>query len=227
MIETKDLTMVYNGKAVLDNVNLNLKDGQIIGLVGENGSGKTTLLRTLAGIERNYQGEVKINGKNPGGNTNEMVSYQPDHLALDENLKISQVADIYSKFFEDFSSNKFYDLIKGFDIGADLKLKECSKGMKEKVQIALTLSRKTKVYLLDEPLSGIDPKSRKIVLTTIIENFDYEGILLLSTHLIGEMERALDRVIFISHGKVVVDDSVDSIREKHHMGVEDYFAEVI
>lgn len=227
MIETKDLTMVYNGKAVLDNINLNLKDGQIIGLVGENGSGKTTLLRTLAGIERNYQGEVKINGKNPGGNTNEMVSYQPDHLALDENLKISQVADIYSKFFEDFSSNKFYDLIKGFDIGADLKLKECSKGMKEKVQIALTLSRKTKVYLLDEPLSGIDPKSRKIVLTTIIENFDYEGILLLSTHLIGEMERALDRVIFISHGKVVVDDSVDSIREKHHMGVEDYFAEVI
>ncbi|WP_297282248.1 ABC transporter ATP-binding protein [uncultured Anaerococcus sp.] len=227
MIETKDLTMVYNGKAVLDNINLNLKDGQIIGLVGENGSGKTTLLRTLAGIERNYQGEVRINGKNPGGNTNDMVSYQPDHLALDENLKISQVADIYSKFFEDFSSNKFYDLIKGFDIGVDLKLKECSKGMKEKVQIALTLSRKTKVYLLDEPLSGIDPKSRKIVLTTIIENFDYEGILLLSTHLIGEMERALDRVIFISHGKVVVDDSVDSIREKHHMGVEDYFAEVI
>ena len=227
MIETKDLTMVYNGKAVVDNVNLNLKDGQIIGLVGENGSGKTTLLRMLAGLERNYQGGIKINGKLAGGDTNKIVSYQPDHLALDENLKISQVADIYNKFFEDFSSKKFYDLIEGFDIAASLKVKECSKGMKEKIQIALTLSRKAKIYLLDEPLSGIDPKSRKIVLTTIIENFDYEGILLLSTHLIGEMERVLDRVLFMSHGKLIVDDSVDGIREKHHMGVEDYFAEVV
>ena len=227
MIETKNLTMVYNGKAVLENVNLKLADGQIIGLVGENGSGKTTLLRILAGLERNYQGDVKINGKLPGGLTNNMVSYQPDHLALDESLKISDVASVYEKFYDDFNSKKYFELLAGFDISRDLKVKECSKGMREKVQIALTLSRKTKIYLLDEPLSGIDPKSRKVVLTTIIENFDYEGILLLSTHLIGEVERALDRVLFMSHGKCVVDESVDIIREKHHMGVEDYFAEVI
>lgn len=227
MIETKNLTMVYNGTAVLDNVNLNLEDGQLIGLVGENGSGKTTLLRILAGLERNYQGDVKINGELPGGNTNKMISYQPDHLALDENLKISQVVDMYSKFFDDFSSDKFYNLLEGFDISKELKIKECSKGMKEKVQIALTLSRKAKIYLLDEPLSGIDPKSRKTVLAAIIENFDYEGILLLSTHLIGEVERALDRVLFMDHGQLVVNESVDDIREKHHMGVEEYFTEVI
>lgn len=227
MIETKNLTMVYNGTAVLDNVNLNLEDGQLIGLVGENGSGKTTLLRILAGLERNYQGDVKINGELPGGNTNKMISYQPDHLALDENLKISQVVDMYAKFFDDFSSDKFYNLLEGFDISKELKIKECSKGMKEKVQIALTLSRKVKIYLLDEPLSGIDPKSRKTVLAAIIENFDYEGILLLSTHLIGEVERALDRVLFMDHGQLVVNESVDDIREKHHMGVEEYFTEVI
>jgi len=227
MIETKNLTMVYNGTAVLDNVNLNLEDGQLIGLVGENGSGKTTLLRILAGLERNYQGDVKINGELPGGNTNKMISYQPDHLALDENLKISQVVDMYAKFFDDFSSDKFYNLLEGFDISKELKIKECSKGMKEKVQIALTLSRKAKIYLLDEPLSGIDPKSRKTVLTAIIENFDYEGILLLSTHLIGEVERALDRVLFMDHGQLVVNESVDDIRGKHHMGVEEYFTEVI
>ena len=227
MIETKNLTMVYNGTAVLDNVNLNLEDGQLIGLVGENGSGKTTLLRILAGLERNYQGDVKINGELPGGNTNKMISYQPDHLALDENLQISQVVDMYAKFFDDFSSDKFYNLLEGFDISKELKIKECSKGMKEKVQIALTLSIKAKIYLLDEPLSGIDPKSRKTVLTAIIENFDYEGILLLSTHLIGEVERALDRVLFMDHGQLVVNESVDDIREKHHMGVEEYFTEVI
>ena len=227
MIETKNLTMVYNGTAVLDNVNLNLEDGQLIGLVGENGSGKTTLLRILAGLERNYQGDVKINGELPGGNTNKMISYQPDHLALDENLKISQVVDMYAKFFDDFSSDKFYNLLEGFDISKELKIKECSKGMKEKVQIALTLSRKAKIYLLDEPLSGIDPKSRKTVLAAIIENFDYEGILLLSTHLIGEVERALDRVLFMDHGQLVVNESVDDIREKHHMGVEEYLTEVI
>lgn len=227
MIEAKNLTMVYNGKAVLDNVNLNLDDGQIVGLVGENGSGKTTLIRILAGLERNYQGGVKINGELPGGDTNNMVSYQPDHLDLDDNLKIYQVVDIYNKFFEDFSSDQFYKLLEKFEISKDLKIKECSKGMKEKLQIALTLSRKSRVYLLDEPLSGIDPKSRKMVLTTIIDNFDYDGILLLSTHLIGEVERALDRVLFMDHGKLVVNESVDDIREKHHMGVEDYFMEVI
>lgn len=227
MIEIKNLTKVYNGKAALDNVNLSISDGQIVGLVGENGSGKTTLLRILAGLERNYMGDVKINADIPGGHTNNTVSYQPDHLPLDKNMKIDEVVTLYKKFYEDFDSKKFYNLLKSFDISSQLKLGECSKGMREKIQISLTLSRKAKVYLLDEPISGIDPKSRKMVINTIIENFDYNGILLISTHLISEIEKVLDRAIFIKNGQVIVDETVDDIRLNHKMGVEDYFAEVM
>ncbi|WP_394010999.1 ABC transporter ATP-binding protein [Anaerococcus cruorum] len=227
MIDIKNLTMVYNGKAALDNINLNIEDGQIVGLVGENGSGKTTLLRILAGIERNYMGSVKINGKKPGGRTNSTVSYQPDHLPLDKRTKIDNVVALYEKFYEDFNSKKFYDLLKSFGISSDLKLNECSKGMREKIQIALTLSRKSKVYLLDEPISGVDPKSRKMVINTIIENFDYDGILLISTHLIAEIEKVLDRAIFVKNGQIIVDETVDDIRLNHQMGVEDYFTEVM
>lgn len=227
MIEIKDLTMVYGGRAVLDHVNLNLENGEIVGLLGENGSGKTSLLRILSGLERNYTGLVKINGKNPGGVTNKYVSYQPDHLPVDPSFKIKKLGKLYGNFFSDFKEEKFMNLIEGFGIDKNLKIKECSKGMKEKIQIALSLSRKSQVYLLDEPMSGIDPKSRKVILQTIIDNFDYEGILLISTHLIGEIEKVLDRAIFIDQAKIIVNERVDDIREKKNMGVEEYFTEVI
>lgn len=227
MIAIKDLTMVYGGRAVLDHVNLDLEVGQIIGLIGENGSGKTTLLRILAGLERTYTGEVKIAGAYPGGKTNNLVSFQPDHLPFDESLKISQAASLCEKFYEDFDKTRFFKLLDGFEIPADLKIKECSKGMKDKVQIALTLSRDAKVYLLDEPMSGVDPKSRKQVLNTIIENFDYEGIMIISTHLVSEIEKVLDRAIVVEHGKVVANETVDDIRSKYQMGVEEYFTEVL
>lgn len=227
MIDIKNLTMVYGGKAVLDNINLSLEKGQIVGLLGENGSGKTTLIRILTGLERNYQGEVNICANKPGNLTNNIVAYQPDHLPLDENLKIEEVCRVYSDFYEDFDSNKFYELLNSFEISKELKVKECSKGMKEKIQIALTLSRKAKIYILDEPMSGIDPKSRKIVLNTIIDNFDYEGLMIISTHLVLEVEKMLDRALFLDNGKLVVNESVDDIRENHHMGVEEYFTEVL
>lgn len=227
MIDIKNLNMVYGGRAVLDNVNLNLEQGQIVGLLGENGSGKTTLIRILAGLERNYQGDVKIDGLNPGGFTNDILAYQPDHLPLDENLKIEEVSDSYDNFFDDFDSKRFYDLLNGFDIARELKIKECSKGMKEKTQIALTLSRKAKIYILDEPMSGIDPKSRKIVLNTIINNFDYEGLMIISTHLVSEIEKVLDRALFLDNGKLALNETVDDIRINHNMGVEEYFTEVL
>ena len=227
MIEIKDLTMIYGGRAVLDHVNLNLENGEIVGLLGENGSGKTSLLRILSGLERNYTGLVKINGENPGDATNEYVSYQPDHLPVDPSFKIKKLGKLYGNFFSDFKEEKFMNLIEGFGIDKNLKIKECSKGMKEKIQIALSLSRKSQVYLLDEPMSGIDPKSRKVILQTIIDNFDYEGILLISTHLIGEIEKVLDRAIFIDQAKIIVNERVDDIREKKNMGVEEYFTEVI
>lgn len=227
MIDIKNLSKVYDGRAVLDNINLKLDQGQIVGLLGENGSGKTTLIRILAGLERSYQGEVNIDGEVPGGLTNDILAYQPDHLPLDEHMKIEKVSELYDDFFADFDSNKFYNLINGFEIPKELKIKECSKGMKEKIQIALTLSRKAQIYILDEPMSGIDPKSRKVVLNTIIDNFDYQGLMIVSTHLVSEVEKILDRALFLDDGKLVLNETVDDIRLNHHMGVEEYFTEVL
>lgn len=227
MIEIKDLTVSYGGRNVLDKLNLSLEDGRIVGLVGENGSGKSTLLRVLAGLEKNYKGEVDIDGKNPGGETNDFISYQPDHLPFYPSMKVIQIGELYNKFYPDFDINKFYKLMGSFGIEKNLKVKECSKGMKDKVQIGATLSRKAKIYLLDEPMTGIDPKARRTMLETIIDNFDYEGILIISTHLISEIERILDQVIAISDGKIILDKSVDQIREENHMSVEDYFTEVL
>lgn len=227
MIKIKNLTMQYGGRTVIDKVNLTLEMGKIVGLLGENGSGKTTLLRILAGLERNYKGEVTINNKKPGDETNNLVSYQPDHLPVDGSLRVYKVGSLYKSFFADFDEEKFLKMVSDFAIDKNLKIKECSKGMEDKVQIALSLSRKSPVYILDEPMSGIDPKSRKIILQTIIDNFDYEGILIISTHLIGEIEKVLDRAIFIDKGKILVNEPVDDIRQKQNMGVEEYFTEVV
>lgn len=227
MIEVKNLSIAYGGRNVIDNMNVNIGKGKIIGLVGENGSGKSTLMRILAGLERNYKGDVKIDGQNPGGETNSEISYQPDHLPFDENTKVKEVGKLYQKFYSDFDIERFKRLIRSFSIGEDLKIKECSKGMRDKVQIAATLSRRTKVYLLDEPMTGIDPKARRTMLQTIIDNFDYEGVLIISTHLISEIERILDQVLFIADGKIMVNKTIDEIRENYHMSVEDYFTEVL
>lgn len=227
MIEIKNLTVKYGGRNVLDNMNLNLEKGKIIGLVGENGTGKSTLMRVLTGLERNYKGEVTIDGQKPGGMTNALISYQPDHLAFDDAMTIIDIGNIYEKFYDDFDSERYYKLIDSFSIARNLKIKECSKGMKDKVQIAASLSRRSAIYLLDEPMTGIDPKARQEVLDTIIENFDYEGILLISTHLISQIENILDEIIIIKDGKILAHKNVDTIREEENISVEEYFKEVL
>lgn len=227
MIDIKDLSLSYGGRKVLDNMKLKLDDGKIVGLVGENGTGKSTLMRILAGLEKNYKGEVTINGQRPGGETNSLVSYQPDHLPFYPSMRVREIGDLYKRFYKDFDISRYFKLLASFGIDKDLRVKECSKGMRDKVQIAATLSRRTKIYLLDEPMTGIDPKARRIMLKTIIENFDYQGILIISTHLISEIERILDQVIAISDGKIILDKGVDEIREENHMSVEDYFTEVL
>lgn len=227
MIEIKNLTLKYGGRNVLDDMNLSLEKGKIIGLVGENGSGKSTLMRILTGLEKNYKGEVTIDGQKPGGPTNALISYQPDHLAFDDAMTIIDIGNIYEKFYEDFDSERYYKLIDSFSIARNLKIKECSKGMKDKVQIAASLSRRTKIYLLDEPMTGIDPKARQEVLDTIIENFDYEGILLISTHLISQIENILDEIVIIKDGRILAHKDVDTIREEEKISVEEYFKEVL
>lgn len=227
MIEIKNLTVIYGGRSVLDKMDLNLEKGKIIGLVGENGTGKSTLMRVLTGLEKNYYGEILIDGQKPGGPTNALISYQPDHLAFDDAMTIIDIGNIYENFYDDFDAERYYKLIDSFSIKRNLKIKECSKGMKDKVQIAASLSRRTKIYLLDEPMTGIDPKARQEVLDTIIENFDYEGILLISTHLISQIENILDEIVIIKDGKILAHKNVDTIREEENISVEEYFKEVL
>lgn len=226
MLEIKNLSIAYKNKLVLDKMNLSFKKGEIVGLLGPNGSGKTTLLRILAGLEKNYEGDVKIGGKNPDYLTKSFVSYQPDHLPLDKSYNLRKISNLYGEFFEDFSKEKFEKIIRDFKLDMNMKIKNMSKGMKDKVQIALSLSRKSDLYLLDEPMSGIDPASRRKIMDVIIENFDSEGLMIISTHLISQIERLLDKVVFISDGKIILEENIDDLRQNHKMGVEEYFEEV-
>ena len=227
MIEIKNLSLKYGGREVLKDLNLNIDSGKIIGLVGENGTGKSTLMRVLTGLERNYKGEVTIDGNKPGGMTNALISYQPDHLPFDDYMTVIDIGNIYERFYDDFDAENYYKMIDSFSIERNLKIKECSKGMKDKVQIAASLARKTDFYLLDEPMTGIDPKARYEMLNTIIENFSPDSTLIISTHLITEIEKILDEVIIIADGKVVSHKAVDEIREENGLSLEEYFREVL
>ena len=224
-ISIKNLNMRYRRK-VLDNLDLELDSGQIVGLVGPNGTGKSTLLRILAGLEKTYKGEILINGKKPDYNTYKEISYQADKFTLDEKLSVREVVKTYKKFFEDFDEDKFYKLFNEFKLPADSKVSEMSKGMREKLQIALSLSRKTGIYLLDEPISGVDPSARKAIINIILNNFEEDSLLIISTHLISQIEPLLDRVLFLSEGKIYLNKTVDEIRSENNMGIEEYFTEV-
>lgn len=224
-ISIKNLNMRYRRK-VLDNLDLELDSGQIVGLVGPNGTGKSTLLRILAGLEKTYKGEILINGKKPDYNTYKEISYQADKFTLDEKISVKEVVKTYKKFFDDFDENKFYKLFNEFKLPADSKVSEMSKGMREKLQIALSLSRKTGIYLLDEPISGVDPSARKAIINIILNNFEENSLLIISTHLISQIEPLLDRVLFLSEGKIYLNKTVDEIRSENNMGIEEYFTEV-
>lgn len=224
-LEIKNLSMGYKNK-VLDDLNLELEKGQIVGLVGPNGAGKSTLLRILAGLEMTYKGNVLIDGENITYKTAEILSYQPDKFALSEKLSVKEVVKTYKLFFKDFDEDKFYKIFNEFNLPQKAKVKEMSKGMREKMQIALSLSRKAEIFLLDEPISGVDPSARKAIIQTILNNFEEDNLIIVSTHLINQIEPLLDRVLFLSDGKIMINKTVDEIRSEENMSIEDYFTEV-
>lgn len=224
-LEIKNLSMGYKNK-VLDDLNLELEKGQIVGLVGPNGAGKSTLLRILAGLEMTYKGNVLIDGENITYKTAEILSYQPDKFALSEKLSVKEVVKTYKLFFKDFDEDKFYKIFNEFNLPQKAKVKEMSKGMREKMQIALSLSRKAEIFLLDEPISGVDPSARKSIIQTILNNFEEDNLIIVSTHLINQIEPLLDRVLFLSDGKIMINKTVDEIRSEENMSIEDYFTEV-
>ena len=227
LIEMRGLTKAYDaGHIAVNNITLSLPRGKIIGLLGPNGSGKTTLIKMLNGLLAPTQGSVRINGLPVGIETKAHVAYLPDRTYLAGGEKIAEVLDYFCDFYADFSREKAMDMLHRLSIDPDTKLKTLSKGTKEKVQLILVMSRNANLYILDEPIAGVDPAARDYILKTIINNYNPNATVLISTHLITDIEQVLDEVIFMRYGHLVLYTSVDNIREQHGKSVDAYFREV-
>ncbi len=226
LTECKNLSKSYGKKTALDNVNLNIESGKIIGLLGPNGSGKTTLIKILSGILSASGGEAFIDGKPIGLETKKIVSYLPERTYLSEWMSVKQTVNFFADFYADFSRDTAYDMLKRLNINPADRLKTMSKGTREKVQLILVMSRNAKLYLLDEPIGGVDPAARDYILKTILSNYNEDASVVISTHLISDVEKVLDEVIFLKYGSVTLHSSVDEIREKHGKSVDALFREV-
>lgn len=227
LIEITGLTKAYDkNKVAIDNMSLIIPRGKIIGLLGPNGSGKTTLIKMMNGLLTPTSGKILINGHEPGVETKARISYLPDRTYLGSGQRIGDVLDYFADFYPDFSKEKAYVMLNSLDIDAGTRLKTLSKGNKEKVQLILVMSREADLYILDEPIAGVDPAARDYILRTIINNYNPQATVLLSTHLIGDIESVLDEVIFLRYGKLVLYTSVDNVRQQHGKSVDAYFREV-
>ena len=221
-----DLCKYYGSVKALDGVDLHLEEGRIIGLLGPNGSGKTTLIKLASRLLVPTRGEVRICGELPSPLTKAMVSYLPDRNYLPDWMKAGELLDMYGDFFDDFDRNRAVNMLNSLSIDLDMPLKKMSKGTKEKVQLILTMSRHAKLYLLDEPIAGVDPAARDFILRTIISNYDENATVLISTHLIADVENVLDEAIFLKEGKIILHQNVDELRDSVGKSVDEYFREV-
>lgn len=226
MIEITNVTKKYAGNTALDDVSLSLSAGKIVGLLGPNGSGKTTLIKILNGLLRDYTGEVLIDGHKVDEHTKGLVSYLPDRTYLPDWTDAEGAIKMFKDMYADFDETKMRSLLEKLNLNPKQKLKTMSKGMKEKFQLALVMSRNAKIYILDEPIGGVDPAARELILNTILQNYASDSLVLISTHLIADIEQIFDSVIFLKEGKVVLHDDVDSVRSKQGMSIEAYFKEV-
>lgn len=226
ILECKGLTRKFNHFFALSNVDLTLERGEIIGLLGPNGSGKTTLIKLINGLLLPTDGQITVNGSVPGVETKKIVSYLPERGCLDERRRISELISYYSDFYSDFDVSRAHTMLKDLDIDPSLRLKTLSKGTKEKVQLILVMSRDAQLYVLDEPIGGVDPAARNYILRTILTNYNEDASVLISTHLIADVENVLDRVLFLQNGQITLNASVDEIRSGHKKSVDALFREV-
>ena len=226
LIVCAGLTKTYGSVKALDNLNLTLSGGRFVGLLGPNGSGKTTLIKLINGLIQPTAGSVLVDGQAPGVHTHSVVSYLPDRAYLNDWMRVSDLMDFFADFYADFDRVKANDMLQSLHINSLDRLKTLSKGTKEKVQLILTMSRKAKLFLLDEPIAGVDPAARDYILNTILSNYSEDSAVLLSTHLIADIERVLDEVIFLKNGVMTLHESVDTIREEHGKSVDMLFREV-
>lgn len=220
------LTKQYGSKAALDNLNLTLPRGRIIGLLGPNGSGKTTLIKLINGLLAPTAGQMYINGNEPGPDTKKVVSYLPERTYFNSWMKVNDILDFFCDFYADFRRNRAEDMLQRLGIDPTARLSTMSKGTKEKVQLIMVMSRDADLYCLDEPIGGVDPAARDYILQTIISNYNENASVLISTHLISDIENVLDDVIFIQNGHIRLHTSVDAIREQEGKSVDTLFREV-
>jgi ABC-2 type transport system ATP-binding protein len=226
ILRCERLTKSYGGLRALDDLSLSIESGRIIGLLGPNGAGKTTLIKIINGLLTPTSGTITINGCPPGVDTKPLVSYLPDVSYLNSWMTVEQIVGMFTDFYEDFRPQLAYQMLSNLGIDKKMRLKTLSKGNKEKVCLILVMSRSALLYVLDEPIAGVDPATRDYIISTIINNYNPQASVLISTHLISDIESVLDEVIFIQNGRIVLHQSVDEIREQHGESVDDLFREV-
>lgn len=224
-IQVEKLDKNYGRNQVLEDISFKIRPGEVVGLLGPNGSGKTTLMKILAGLIHNYKGIVRVSGHQPDIYTKSIVSYLPEKTYFSDWMKGKDAIGFFKDFYSDFNEPKAYELFKRFSLDPEQKIKLMSKGMQEKVQIILTMSREADIYLLDEPLGGVDPASREAILDIILNNYSEDSSVVIATHLIHDIERIFDRVIFMEMGSILADKKTDDIRETENKSVNDYFKE--
>lgn len=225
LVEFKNLSKNYGTKQALINVDITFEKGKIYGLLGPNGSGKTTMIKIINDLLQPSSGEILINGKEPGIESKKIISYLPERTYLNMNMKVSELIQFFKDFYDDFDEEKAIKLLEKLKINKNDKLKNMSKGTKEKVQLIMVMSRKAELYILDEPIGGVDPASRDYILDTILTNFNEGASIIICTHLIADIEKILDQVIFINQGKIVLNEDADTIRNKRQTTIDKLFRE--
>ena len=221
LLECKHLCKEFDNKQILKDINLKIPRGKIIGLLGKNGTGKTTLIKLMNDLLTPSSGEILINGEKPGVKSKEIIAYLPERTYLDRAMTIKQAIKYFEEFYKNFDREKAIKLLKDLDI--DKKISKMSKGMQEKLQLILVMSRSAELYILDEPLGGVDPATRDYILDTILSNFNEGASVIISTHLIADIERILDEVIFMDKGEIIVTSSADELRNKENASIDEIF----
>lgn len=223
LLECKHLYKEFDNKQILKDINLKIPRGKIIGLLGKNGTGKSTLIKLINDLLTPTSGEILINGEKPGVKSKEIISYLPERTYLDKEMTIKQVIKYFEEFYKNFDTPKAIKLLKDLNLDINKKISKMSKGMQEKLQLILVMNRNAELYVLDEPLGGVDPATRDYILDTILSNFSEGASVIISTHLISDIERILDEVIFIDNGEIIITSSADELRKKEKSSIDEIF----
>ena len=227
ILEIKNISKSFGNTKIIDNISFNIEKGKIVGLLGKNGSGKTTIIKMINDLLTIDSGDILINGEHISDKTKAMISYLPERTYLSNGQTVKQIFDFFEEFYYDFDRTKAEKLLTDLNLEINANISKMSKGMKEKIQLILVMSRKAKLYILDEPLGGVDPTTRDYILKTIISNFGEDSSLLITTHLIRDIESILDEVIFIDNGKIILNENADKLREKENKSIDEIFRRTV